>query len=128
MMTIMTLSLHEGIYKCQLGADPNATDLHGCTPLHLLAKNREHVIYSRLLMKYGAHVDLPDINQSTPLMYFQEWQRKLTARGDPDLNLQLLINQAQSLPLTCLAARVVNQTPFDKEKVPHTLHSLIQRH
>jgi ankyrin repeat protein len=114
----------------RLGADPNATDFHGCTALHLLAKNRDNVAYSRVLMEYGAHIDQPDVYNSTPLMLFQEWQRNLVTRGNPDLNLQLLINHGLPLPLTCLAARVLsqNQIPFEKEKVPLTLHSFIQRH
>ena len=89
----------------------------------MLAKNRDNVVYSRLLMEYEAeaHIDQPDVyNSSTPLIrLFREWQRNLATKGNPDLNLQSLINHGGlPLPLACLAARVLsqNQIPFDKEK------------
>jgi hypothetical protein len=109
----------------QLGADPNAADLHGATPLHLLAMNRGSVAQCRLLLEYGAHIDQPDESNSTPLMLFQEWQSQLARQGNPDLNLQILISNALPLSLTCLASRALHKSgiPFDEEKVPLTLHS-----
>ena len=112
----------------RLGADPNAADLFGCTPLHLLAMNRGSVAQSRLLLDYGAHVHQTDSMNRTPLMHFQEWQRQLDNQGNPDLNLQSLIGSLP-LPLSCLAAQVVNKHqifPFDKEQVPSLLHPFTQ--
>jgi hypothetical protein len=101
----------------RLGADPNASDLHGCTPLHLLAKNRHNIAQSRLLIEYGAHIDRTDANNSTPLMLFQEWQRQLTYLGIPDLSIKSLLDYVlpPPQPLTCLASRVPNiyQLKFD---------------
>jgi hypothetical protein len=110
----------------RLGADPNATDWYGFTPLHLLAMDRGSVAQSRMLLDYGAHVHQTDSMNRTPLMHFQEWQRQLDNQGNPDLNLQVMIGSALPLPLSCLAAQVVSKHqifPFDKEQVPSVLHS-----
>jgi hypothetical protein len=113
----------------RLGADPNATDMHGFTPLHLLAMNRGSVAQSRMLLDYGAHVHQTDSMNRTPLMHFQEWQSQLDNQGNPDLNLQSMIASVLPLPLSCLAAQVVSKNeifPFDKEQVPSVLHSFTQ--
>ena len=115
----------------RLGADPNDTDMHGFTPLHLLAMNRGSVAQSRMLLDYGAHVHQTDSMNRTPLMHFQEWQRQLDNQGNPDLNLQSMIASVLPLPLSCLAAQVVSKHqifPFDKDQVPSILHSFTQRH
>jgi hypothetical protein len=114
----------------RLGADPNAADLFGCTPLHLLAMNRGSVAQCRLLLDYGAHVHQTDSMNRTPLTHFQEWQRQLDNQGNPDLNLQFMIDSVHlPLPLSCLAAQVVSKHqifPFDKEQVPSLLHPFTQ--
>nr|CAH0102404.1 unnamed protein product [Daphnia galeata] len=110
----------------RLGADPNAIDRHGYTPLHLLAMDRGSVAQSRILLDYGAHVHQTDSMNRTPLMHFQEWQRQLDNQGNPDLNLQFMIGSVLPLPLSVLAAQVVSKHqifPFDKEQVPSVLHS-----
>jgi hypothetical protein len=124
----LTLSVTRLILR--LGADPNAADSHGATPLHLLAMNRGNLAQCRLLLEYGAHIDQTDGSRSTPLMLFQEWHSQITSQGNPDLNLQFLIGCALPLPLRCLASQVLRQSgiPFDEEKIPPVLQSFIQRH
>jgi hypothetical protein len=98
-----TLSIIQMILR--LGADPNAADLNGATPLHLLAMNRGNLAQSNLLIEYGAEIYQSDVSGSTPLMLFQEWQNQLASQGDPDPNLQFLIGCALPLPLSCLATQ-----------------------
>jgi hypothetical protein len=96
-----TLSIIQMIL--QLGADPNATDLHGATPLHLLAMNQSNLAQSNLLIENGAQIYQSDKSGSTPLMLFQDWQSQLASRGNPDPNLQSVISSALPLPLSCFA-------------------------
>ncbi|EFX73304.1 hypothetical protein DAPPUDRAFT_253421 [Daphnia pulex] len=120
------------ITKCllELGADPNAADLYGATPLHLLAMNRGNLAQSSLLLEYGARIHQMNANRLTPLILFQEWQSQIARQGNPDHNLQSVINSAPPRPLRFLASQVLRKSgiPFDEEKVPPVLQSFIQRH
>jgi ankyrin repeat protein len=114
-----------------LGADPNAVNLHGSTPLHLLAMNRSSVIaQSRLLLEYGARIDQQQLNQSnwTPLMLFQQWQSQLASQGHPDPDLQFIINYVPPPSLRCLASQVLHKSGilFDEDQVPPALRHFLQ--
>ncbi|KAI9554276.1 hypothetical protein GHT06_019548 [Daphnia sinensis] len=112
----------------ELGADPNATDAKGLTPLHLLAMHSKDFDQAQVMMDYGGHIDQADNNRLTPLIHFGEWHRDLVLDGMPDPRLQALIHAV--LPLSCLAAQVLrqNEIPFVLNEIPATLHSFVYRH
>ncbi|KZS01835.1 Uncharacterized protein APZ42_001384 [Daphnia magna] len=113
----------------ELGADPNAKDAAGLTPLHWLSMYSKDFGQAQVVMEHGGHIDQADYNRQTPLMHFRQCIGKAYAIGRlPDPRLQALIHTV--LPLSCLAAQVLrqNQILFDVKEIPATLHSFVRRH
>ncbi|KZS01845.1 Uncharacterized protein APZ42_001372, partial [Daphnia magna] len=122
----------------ELGADPNATDADGLTPLHWLSMYSKDFGQAQVVMEHGGHIDQADYNRQTPLMHFRQWHRQTPLMHFrqwhrvfdrmPDPRLQALLHTV--LPLSCLAAQVLrqNQILFDVKEIPATLHSFVRRH
>jgi ankyrin repeat protein len=56
------------------GADPNAGNMRGGTPLHL-ASGRNNARMVNLLLAHGAAVDARNVNGDTPLLFAVIWQK-----------------------------------------------------
>jgi len=107
-------------------ADPNAGDWNGNGPLHLLALKQHGnggVIESvaRLLLKYGAHLDMVNRYKKTAA---QIWKEK---NGSQDLPLWL--REPGTVPkLQCLFARIICLNNIAFTKLPEILHPFVKCH
>jgi ankyrin repeat protein len=103
----------------QCGADVNAIDTTGNTPLHVLASNSsicdETIL--QLLCNAGAHLDYTNALGETPID---------TALNS---NTNQLLKTKTELSLKCLCARLIqkNRIPFH-ETVPTLLIKFVERH
>ena len=111
----------------QFGADPNAIDGEGQTPLHSLAdKPWYHVDYSvplfQVFLDAGAHLDVTADDGKTVICILKaKWEGKVHPYFDS------LINSV--LPLSCFCARVIRQhgIPFE-DRLPPRLKKLVSIH
>jgi hypothetical protein len=126
--------LHLGTFKLilRLGADPNAIDKIGRTPLQILVKRRhmrEYLPSFQALVDAGTHLDIVADNGETVLSVL-----KKTLRLDQILSIPVhpyfesLLSTV--FPLSCYAARVIRRhgIPFDEDRLPPPLQRFVASH
>jgi hypothetical protein len=103
----------------QCGADVNAIDTTGNTPLHELASNSskcdENIL--ELLCNAGTHFDYTNAEGQTPIDIAL------------NSNTEQLLRTKMKISLKCLCARLIrkNDIPFH-EKIATTLMNFVERH
>lgn len=118
----------------QLGADVNAIDYFGRTPLYILAKTHEnhsenYLLAFQTLVDAGTHLDTTAMNGQTVISALKENLMKYKKRGEiVDPYFESLLNDV--FPLTCYCARVIrrHRIPFLKDQLPLTLQKLVLPH
>ena len=104
----------------ETGADPNAVDIYGNTPLHLLALNCEREdknVVAQLLLDAGCHFDQSNANGETALMLSK---KPRGAQAHPFV---------QIVPsLSCCCAQAIGQHDIPFQHLPPSVQSDIQIH
>lgn len=120
----LSLSLRYPCYNTvrtllQCGADPNASDAIGNTPLHIFVSNvcvyNEKIL--QLLCDAGAHLDYTNALEETPV--------NIISRVD----LKQLVQTKTKIKLKCICARLIRREHIQyQEQIPRTLVDFVQRH
>jgi hypothetical protein len=114
----------------KLGADPNAIDEMGRTPLHILAGMKQVHLNNYLpiyqtLVNAGSYLDLSDDNDETVRTVLKKMLKRYTQKGEMvDPYFESLIDSV--LPLTCLCTRVIrrHRIPY-QDRLPLILQKLV---
>ena len=108
------------------GADPEATDGNGGTPLHVLSLVPQEKPFNgaavHFLLDAGCHLDRPNARGETPLHNFACRLAK-----DPDPSLNSICKTV--LPLKCYSAQAIRRDGITfKNQIPATLQSFVEKH
>jgi hypothetical protein len=117
----------------KFGADPNASDEFGRTPLHHLAERAQYnedkfVPLFQVFLDAGAHLDVTADDGKTVICILKEtfWYRlgKLSGKFHPYFGS--LLNSV--LPLSCSCARVIRRHGVPLDRLPPRLKKLVSIH
>ena len=106
----------------ETGADPNAVDIYGNTPLHLLALNCEledRTAVAQLLLDAGCHFDQVNANGETALSLSKKPQG---AQVHPFVEI------VPSLFCCCAQVIAKHKIPFKHEEIPTAVQSDVELH
>lgn len=102
-----------------VGADPNARDISGNTPLHTLANNKQcRRDIALTLLKGGSHLDFLN-NEKETFMSIRQ--------GKGQFN-HLIINTLQHTTLQCLSAKVLRNCRIPYSELPPRLSRFVSQH
>ena len=106
----------------ETGADPNAVDIYGNTPLHLLALNCEledRMAAAKRLLDAGCHFDQVNANGETALSLSKKPQG---AQVHPFVEI------VPSLFCCCAQVIAKHKIPFNHEQIPTSVKSDVELH
>ena len=106
----------------ETGADPNAVDIYGNTPLHLLALNCEledRTAVAQLLLDAGCHFDQVNANGETALSFSKKPQG---AQAHPFVEI------VPSLFCCCAQVIAKHKISFKHEEIPTAVQSDVELH
>ena len=106
----------------ETGADPNAVDIYGNTPLHLLALNCEledRTAVAQLLLDAGCHFDQVNANGETALSFSKKPQG---AQAHPFVEI------VPSLFCCCAQVIAKHKIPFNHEQILTSVKSDVELH
>jgi len=105
------------------GADVNALDIDGNTPLHILVRNTSSSNVIKIIDIFynaGAHLDYVNKKGQTPLESVSSYRFKIIERLKKKMNVSRL---------KCLCARVIRQQQFSIETILSTsLVNFVHKH
>jgi hypothetical protein len=118
----------------ELGADPNAIDQNGRTPLHLMADNDDikwelNMSMFKTLVDTGTYLDMAANDGKTVLDVLKRNVERVTAE-DKSISPYLHSVSRTVFPLSCYCAQVIGRKGirYDGNRLPLHLQELVSRH